>query len=196
MSNMSDVLEYIQNNLWIVAIAAVALIGLLILAFRKRPKQTKVEPVKEEAVKPVAEKELDKEVEPIAEKEPVKEPRPVVEKEKEEIPSKPVEPKKAKPVKEASKANENESNEDDDPSKDVVTLDKPAKYHVSQNKDEKSPHYKKWRVRKEGSKKTIKFYDTQKEAIEVAEDLAFKAGTTIVIHKVDGSIRKQDYTKK
>lgn len=193
---MSDVLEYIQNNLWIVAIAAVALIGLLILAFRKRPKQTKVEPVKEEAVKPVAEKELDKEVEPIAEKEPVKEPRPVVEKEKEEIPSKPVEPKKAKPVKEASKANENESNEDDDPSKDVVTLDKPAKYHVSQNKDEKSPHYKKWRVRKEGSKKTIKFYDTQKEAIEVAEDLAFKAGTTIVIHKVDGSIRKQDYTKK
>lgn len=196
MSNMSDVLEYIQNNLWIVAIAAVALIGLLILAFRKRPKQTKVEPVKEEAVKPVAEKELDKEVEPIAEKEPVKEPKPVVEKEKEEIPSKPVEPKKAKPVKEASKANENESNEDDDPSKDVVTLDKPAKYHVSQNKDEKSPHYKKWRVRKEGSKKTIKFYDTQKEAIEVAEDLAFKAGTTIVIHKVDGSIRKQDYTKK
>lgn len=193
---MSDVLEYIQNNLWIVAIAAVALIGLLILAFRKRPKQTKVEPVKEEAVKPVAEKELDKEVEPIAEKEPVKEPKPVVEKEKEEIPSKPVEPKKAKPVKEASKANENESNEDDDPSKDVVTLDKPAKYHVSQNKDEKSPHYKKWRVRKEGSKKTIKFYDTQKEAIEVAEDLAFKAGTTIVIHKVDGSIRKQDYTKK
>ncbi len=193
---MSDVLEYIQNNLWIVAIAAVALIGLLILAFRKRPKQTKVEPVKEEAVKPVAEKELDKEVEPIAEKEPVKEPKPVVEKEKEEIPSKPVEPKKAKPVKEASKANENESNEDDDPSKDVVTLDKPAKYHVSQNKDEKSPHYKKWRVRKEGSKKTIKFYETQKEAIEVAEDLAFKAGTTIVIHKVDGSIRKQDYTKK
>ena len=193
---MSDVLEYIQDNLWIVAIAAVALIGLLILAFRKRPKQTKVEPVKEEAVKPVAEKELDKEVEPIAEKEPVKEPKPVVEKEKEEIPSKPVEPKKAKPVKEASKANENESNEDDDPSKDVVTLDKPAKYHVSQNKDEKSPHYKKWRVRKEGSKKTIKFYETQKEAIEVAEDLAFKAGTTIVIHKVDGSIRKQDYTKK
>lgn len=194
---MSDVLEYIQNNLWIVAIAAVALIGLLILAFRKRPKQTKVEPVKVESpVETFKEPVKEEALKPIAEKEPVKEPKPVVEKEKEEIPSKPVEPKKAKPVKEASKANENESNEDDDPSKDVVTLDKPAKYHVSQNKDEKSPHYKKWRVRKEGSKKTIKFYETQKEAIEVAEDLAFKAGTTIVIHKVDGSIRKQDYTKK
>jgi uncharacterized protein YdaT len=189
MSNMSDVLEYIQDNLWIVAIAAVALIGLLILAFRKRPKQTKVEPVKVESpVEAFKEPVKEEALKPIAEKEPVKEPKPVVEKEKEEIPS--------KPVKEASKANESESNEDDDPSKDVVTLDKPAKYHVSQNKDEKSPHYKKWRVRKEGSKKTIKFYETQKEAIEVAEDLAFKAGTTIVIHKVDGSIRKQDYTKK
>ncbi len=71
-----------------------------------------------------------------------------------------------------------------------------AKYHVSQNKDEDSDNFKKWRVRKEGSTKTIKFFDTQKEAIEFAEGLAESAGSSVVIHKVDGSIRKQDYTKK
>lgn len=73
---------------------------------------------------------------------------------------------------------------------------KPQKYHVSQNKDEDSDSYKKWRVRKEGSTKTIKFFDTQKEAISYAEELAEKAGSSVVIHKVDGSIRKQDYSKK
>lgn len=73
---------------------------------------------------------------------------------------------------------------------------KPAKYHVSQNKDTNSDSFKKWRVRKEGSTKTIKYFDTQKEAIEFAEDLAEKAESSVVIHKVDGSIRKQDYTKK
>lgn len=73
---------------------------------------------------------------------------------------------------------------------------KAAKYHVSQNKDENSENFKKWRVRKEGSDKTIKFFNTQKEAIEFAESLAASAGSTVVIHKVDGSIRKQDYTKK
>lgn len=73
---------------------------------------------------------------------------------------------------------------------------KPAKYHVSQNKNSKSDNFKKWRVRKEGSDKTIKFFDTQKEAIAFAEELAESAGSSVVIHKVDGSIRKQDYAKK
>lgn len=71
-----------------------------------------------------------------------------------------------------------------------------AKYHVSQNKDEKSQFFKQWRVRKEGSKKTIKYFATQLEAIAYAEDLAEKNDSSVVIHKVDGSIRKQDYTKK
>lgn len=73
---------------------------------------------------------------------------------------------------------------------------KVAKYHVSQNKDDKSEFFKQWRVRKEGSQKTIKYFQTQVEAITYAEELAEKAGSSIVIHKVDGSIRKQDYTKK
>ena len=70
------------------------------------------------------------------------------------------------------------------------------KYHVSQNKDKDAEFFMKWRVRKEGSDKTIQFFDTQKIAIDFAQDLADKSGSTVVIHKLDGSIRKQDYTKK
>lgn len=66
-------------------------------------------------------------------------------------------------------------------------------YHISLNKDEKNPNYKKWRVRKQGSQKTIQYFDTQLEAIAFAQDLADKADGSIVIHKVDGSIRKQNY---
>ena len=87
----------------------------------------------------------------------------------------------------------------DDVSEDEIKGEKASKvpkYHVSQNKDEKSDNFKKWRVRKEGSTKTIKFFNTQKEAIEYAESLAETAGSSVVIHKLDGSIRKQDYTKK
>lgn len=72
----------------------------------------------------------------------------------------------------------------------------PAKYHVSQNNDEKSEFHKQWRVRKGGSKKTIKYFNTQAEAIEYADHLAEQAGSSIVIHKMDGKIRKQDYSKK
>ena len=82
---------------------------------------------------------------------------------------------------------------------DEVTKEKAPKipkYHVSQNKDENTENFKKWRVRKEGSEKTIKFFDTQKDAIDYASGLAESAGSTVVIHKVDGSIRKQDYVKK
>ncbi len=70
------------------------------------------------------------------------------------------------------------------------------KYHVSLNKDEKSESYKMWRVRKEQSEKTIKHFKTQAEAIDYAEDLAEEADTSVVIHKKDGTIRKQDYKKK
>jgi len=70
------------------------------------------------------------------------------------------------------------------------------KYHVSQNKDKDAEYYMKWRVRKESSDKTIQYFDTQKLAIDFAQDLANKFGTTVVIHKLDGSIRKQDYTNK
>jgi len=68
-----------------------------------------------------------------------------------------------------------------------------VKYHISQNKDDKSEHFKQWRVRKQGSEKTIKYFKTQKEAIDYAKTLAKNANTDIVIHKTDGKIRKQNY---
>lgn len=77
---------------------------------------------------------------------------------------------------------------------DIKTEKKPKKadvYHISQNKDSESEHFKKWRVRKQGSQKTIKFFKTQKEAILFAEDLASKNGGKVVVHKKTGAIRKQ-----
>ncbi len=70
---------------------------------------------------------------------------------------------------------------------------KTRKYHVSMNNDKKSEHYKSWRVRLESSNKTIKYFDTQKEAISYAETLAKQVNSSVVIHKMDGNIRKQDY---
>jgi uncharacterized protein YdaT len=92
-----------------------------------------------------------------------------------------------KPVEKQVVANENISKE---------KTTKVPKYHVSQNKEANTANFKKWRVRKEGSSKTIKFFETQKDAIEFAETLAESAGSSVVIHKIDGSIRKQDYAKK
>lgn len=101
-----------------------------------------------------------------------------VEKKVEKPAEKPVE--KTVPVKEEKVAEENKPKV-----KDV--------YHISLNKDEKNPNFKRWRVRKQGSQKTIQYFDTQLEAINFAQDLADKADGSIVIHKVDGSIRKQNY---
>lgn len=96
-------------------------------------------------------------------------------------------PKKASNTKEAPAEKEE---------KPATDTDKVVKYHVSQNKDEKSEFKNQWRVRKQGSQKTIKYFKTQAEAIAFAETLAENNDTSIVIHKRDGSIRKQDYTKK
>lgn len=99
--------------------------------------------------------------------------------------------KKAEPVKkveEKPKTKEKLTAEEE-----KAKAQKPSKYHVSQNKDAKSDAYRKWRVRKEGSQKTIKYFDTQKEAIAFAEDLAESNNSSVVVHKLDGTIRKQNY---
>lgn len=115
--------------------------------------------------------------------------------------------KKAKKAKEESHEEKKvEQPVEDEP---VVTKEEPAPeptpkaevkpqvkdiYHISLNKDEKNANFKRWRVRKQGSRKTIQYFDTQLEAIDFAQDLADKAGGSIVIHKVDGTIRKQNYS--
>jgi uncharacterized protein YdaT len=125
-------------------------------------------------------------------------PAPVVEKKEFKVEPAPVQKEEPKPMakEEPEVLEQDEDKEETVDTKDKTKVVKIPKYHVSQNKDEDSENFKKWRVRKEGSTKTIKFFDTQKEAIAYAEQLAESAGSSVVIHKMDGSIRKQDYTKK
>lgn len=150
--------------------------------------ETKPEPVVETKPVPVVEAKpepvVETKPEPVVEAKP--EPKPKVAKPKAEV--------KKEPVKETPKPED--LDEDTDEEAALKRVVKNPKYHISMNKDETSPYFKKWRVRKEGSTKTIKYFDTQKEAIEFAQGLAEKANTSVVIHKVDGSIRKQDYSKK
>lgn len=105
--------------------------------------------------------------------------------------------KKDKKVKEEKKVEKKVEEKPAEPKKETVAA-KPASevkdiYHVLLNNDEKNPNYKRWRVRKQGSRMTIQHFDTQAEAIKFAEDLAKKADGSIVIHKMDGKIRKQNY---
>lgn len=96
---------------------------------------------------------------------------------------------KEKPVKQT----ETKKTETKQTATKTETKDDSFRYHVSQNKDDKSEHFKKWRVRRSNSNKTIKYFETQKEAILYAEELAKRNNTTVVIHKLDGSIRRQNY---
>lgn len=61
------------------------------------------------------------------------------------------------------------------------------RYHISQRDDEM------WQVKCEGAEKALKLFSTQKEAIAYAKTVAGNQEGSIVIHKVDGSIRKQKY---
>lgn len=178
-------LELTQTH-YILIIVGVVIVGI-ILYFSFKPKKETAKEIDES--KPEEVKVVKEEV--ITPPEPKKEEKAVV---KEEV----VITEKKEEVKVVSKPEKEVVKEEPKPAEadSAVKEVKVPKYHVSQNKDEKSDHFKEWRIRKEGSNKTIKFFATQKEAIEYAEDLATKAGSSVVIHKVDGSIRKQDYTKK
>lgn len=63
-----------------------------------------------------------------------------------------------------------------------------GKYHVLYRKEDN-----KWYIKREGSDKTLRVLETQAEAIAWATIKALNQDTTIVIHKRDGKIRKQNY---
>lgn len=63
-------------------------------------------------------------------------------------------------------------------------------YQVTLRKEDK-----KWQVKNASSSKVLKLFDTQKEAIDYANTLANNQEGCIIIHKVDGKIRKQNYDK-
>lgn len=55
-----------------------------------------------------------------------------------------------------------------------------------------TPKADKWQVKGAGNDKATKYFDTQKEAIDYARDIAKNQGTEVVIHGADGKIRDKD----
>lgn len=66
---------------------------------------------------------------------------------------------------------------------------KTANYHVTKHQSGK------WQVKKAGGTKAIKLFDTQAEAISFAKEKSEKQDSNVIIHKKNGKIRKQDYSK-
>ena len=64
-------------------------------------------------------------------------------------------------------------------------------YHISKRKEDG-----KWQVKFANGERALKLFDTQAEAIKFAEGRAESQEGYISIHKKDGKIRKQDYSKK
>lgn len=54
------------------------------------------------------------------------------------------------------------------------------------------PHGNDWAVRGEGNKKVTRITRTQREAIEIARQIARNQGSEVVIHRPDGTIRDKD----
>ena len=147
------------------------------------------EEVKEDKVQPEETKKAEK---PAVKKQTAK--KPATKKAKVEEPVAKEETKVE--VKEETPAAESESKddvvieeEDDSVEKTEEQQKKDARaYHISRRKEDG-----KWIVRFGGSEKIICSYDTQVEAIARAKELAKRYDHRIVIHKVDGKIRKQKY---
>lgn len=180
-----------------VVIGAAILLIMLIAILMFKPKK-KNDAVKQETIvnqaKPetVVAKEVQKEE---VVKTPVEQKQEAPKKETTEVQKEVLETKIQK-AKEAPVEVEEKEDEEEEDDSNPDKPKRPAKYHISQNKDTEAEHAGEWRVRKEGSTKTIKYFKTQKEAIQYAEKLAENQDSSIVIHKRDGTIRKQDYSKK
>ena len=63
-------------------------------------------------------------------------------------------------------------------------------YHVSLRDDGK------WQVKFAKGEKALKLFDTQAGAITFAKEKAKNQDGNITIHKTDGKIRKQNYSKR
>jgi hypothetical protein len=54
------------------------------------------------------------------------------------------------------------------------------------------PHVQGWAVKGEGNEKATKVVSTQKEAIQIAKEIAKNQKTEILIHGEDGKIRERN----
>ncbi|MCR4879455.1 MAG: DUF2188 domain-containing protein [Bacilli bacterium] len=147
------------------------------------------EPVKEEPVKeetkeeaPAKEETVKEEKKAPAKKAPAKKaPAKKAEAKKEE-------PKKAAPKAEATK--EEPKKADARKTQTILLTNEDGNvyakaYHVSRR-----PELNKWQVKATGSDKALKLFNTQKEAIEYAEQLAKNQNVSVRVHSKEGKIRK------
>lgn len=54
------------------------------------------------------------------------------------------------------------------------------------------PNNGQWQVKRQGSEKATKNFETQKQAIDYARSIAVKQQSELVIHRRDGRIRDKD----
>ena len=158
----------------------------------KEEEEEKPAPKKAPAKKPAPKKEEKK---PAKKAEPKKEPA-------KKAPAKKAEPKKApakkaEPKKEEKPAPRETTTIKKPASRETQTMKKPEvltneegksfvkAYHISQRKE-----LNKWQVKGAGSDKALKLFDTQKEAIEYANELSAKNGAAVRVHSRAGKMRK------
>ena len=156
-----------------------------------KPEEQPEEQPEEEEKKPAAPKKVKKEP---AKKAPAKKAEPKKE-EKKPAPAKKTEPKKEEkpaPKKAAPAKKEEPKAEPADARKTgTITLQNEdgktyAKaFHVSRR-----PELNKWQVKATGSDKALKLFNTQKEAIEYANQLAKNQNVSVRVHSKEGKIRK------
>lgn len=156
-----------------------------------KPEEQPEEQPEEEEKKPAAPKKVKKEP---AKKAPTKKAEPKKE-EKKPAPAKKAEPKKEEkpaPKKAAPAKKEEPKAEPADARKTgTITLQNEdgktyAKaFHVSRR-----PELNKWQVKATGSDKALKLFNTQKEAIEYANQLAKNQNVSVRVHSKEGKIRK------
>jgi uncharacterized protein YdaT len=54
------------------------------------------------------------------------------------------------------------------------------------------PHKGEWAIKGEGNEKVTKIVDTQKEAIDIAREIAKNQQSELIIHRPNGQIRDKD----
>lgn len=54
------------------------------------------------------------------------------------------------------------------------------------------PHGDQWAIKGEGNEKATKIVDTQKEAINIAREIAKNQQSELIIHRPNGQIRDKD----
>ena len=108
------------------------------------------------------------------------------------------------PATASEKAPDNERAADVKPAGDEISDTRPSE--SSDEEQKKKPVHKnyhvslrddgKWQVKFAKGEKALKLFDTQAEAITFAKEKAKNQDGNITIHKTDGKIRKQNYSKR